>query len=50
MITKDIREWIQKVKRHQYSYEDAMQEFIRFSAYLTIDEMKMLKNILKQHN
>ena len=44
MLTKDVREWLQKVERKQYSYEDAMYEFVRFSPYLTIQEMKQLKN------
>ena len=29
MITKEVREWMQKVERGQYSYDDAMYEFIR---------------------
>lgn len=50
MITKEIREWMQKVKLCHYSYEDAMHEFLRFSSYLTIDEMKMIKEMLKNYN
>lgn len=48
MLTKDVREWLQKVERKQYSYEDAMHEFVRFSPYLTIQEMKQLKNKLEE--
>lgn len=48
MLTKDVREWLQKVERKQYSYEDAMYEFVRFSPYLTIQEMKQLKNKLEE--
>ena len=44
MITRDVREWIQKVQRGQYSYEDAMCEFARFSSFLTREEMKMIKS------
>lgn len=44
MITREVREWMQKVERMQYSYEDAMYEFMRFSASLTREEMKMIKN------
>ena len=44
MITKEVREWLQKVERKQYSYNDAMYEFLRFSSFLTREEMKMLKN------
>lgn len=43
MITGKVREWLQKVERRQYSYEDAMYEFMRFSSYLTKEEMKMIK-------
>ena len=47
MLTKEVREWLQKVERRQYSYEDAMYEFMRFSSFLTREEMKMLKNRLE---
>ena len=47
MLTKEVREWLQKVERRQYSYEDAMYEFTRFSPYLTIQEMKQLKSKLE---
>ena len=43
MITKEVREWLQKVERRQYSYDDAMYEFMRFSSFLTVEEMKMIK-------
>lgn len=44
MITREVREWLDKVKRRQYSYEDAISEFARFSAFMTREEMKMLKS------
>ena len=44
MITKEVREWLQKVERKQYSYNDAMHEFLRFSSFLTKEEMNLLKN------
>ena len=47
MMTKEVREWLQKVERRQYSYEDAMYEFMRFSSFLTIEEMKMIKSKLE---
>ena len=47
MLTREVREWLQKVERKQYSYDDAMYEFVRISAFLTIDEIKMIKNKLK---
>ena len=43
MITREVREWMQKVERRQYSYDDAMYEFMRFSSFLTREEMKMIK-------
>lgn len=46
MLTREVREWMQKVERGQYSYEDAMYEFMRFSSFLTREEMKMIKNKL----
>ena len=48
MITREVREWLQKVERRQYSYEDAMSEFMRFAPYLTREEMKMLKSKIEQ--
>ena len=44
MITKEVREWLQKVERGQYSYDDAMYEFMRFSSFLTREEMKMIRD------
>ena len=49
MLTKDVREWIQKVERGQYSYEDAMYEFINFSKYLTREEIKTIKKKLEEN-
>ena len=48
MITKEVREWLQKVERRQYSYDDAMYEFMHFSSFLTREEMKMIKTKLEQ--
>ena len=47
MLTKEVREWMQKVERGQYSYEDALSEFTRFSAFLTREEIIQIKNHLK---
>ena len=47
MMTKEVREWMQKVERGQYSNEDATQEFLRFASFLTREEMKMIKDRLK---
>ena len=48
MLTREVREWLQKVERRQYSYEDAMYEFIHFSPYLTREELKQLKSRLEE--
>ena len=47
MLTKEVREWIQKVERKQYSYNDAMQEFLYFFPYLTKEEIIQLKKRLE---
>lgn len=47
MLTKEVREWIQKVERGQYSYEDAMSELVRFSGYLTKEELIQIKRRLE---
>ena len=48
MITREVREWLQKVERRQYSYDDAMYEFMRFSSFLTREEMKMIKQKIEE--
>ena len=48
MITKEVRVWLQQVERRQYSYDDAMYEFMRFSSYLTREEMKMIKGKIEE--
>ena len=48
MITKEVRQWLQKVERKQYSYEDAMYEFMRFSSFLTREEMKIIKQKIEE--
>ena len=48
MITRDVREWLQKVERKQYSYDDAMYEFMRFSSFLTREEMKLIKSKIEE--
>ncbi len=48
MITREVREWLEKVQRRQYSYEDAMYEFMRFSSFLTREEMKMIKRKIEE--
>ena len=46
MLTREVREWMQKVERRQYSYNNAMYEFLRFSPILTKEELKMIKTKL----
>jgi len=48
MITREVREWLQKVERKQYSYNDAMYEFTRLSSFLTREEMKMIKQKIEE--
>ena len=48
MITREVREWLDKVKNKRYSYENAMYEFIRFSSFLTREEMKMIKSRIEE--
>ena len=48
MLTREVREWLEKVQRRQYSYEDAMYEFMRFSSFLTRVEMKMIKRKIEE--
>ena len=48
MITREVREWLEKVKRRQYSYEDTMYEFMRLSSFLTREEMKMIKSKIEE--
>ena len=48
MITREVREWLQKVERKQYSHDDAMYEFMRFSSFLTREEMKQIKSKLEK--
>ena len=47
MLTREVREWMQKVERRQYSYDDAMYEFMRFAPILTKEELKMIKSRLE---
>ena len=48
MITREVREWMQKVERGEYSYEDAMEEFAHFSRFLTMQEIKQIKQKLQK--
>jgi len=48
MLTREVREWLDKVIRGQYSYEDSMYEFARFSSYLTREEIVMIKKRIEE--
>lgn len=48
MITGEVNNWIKKVENCQYSYDDAIEEFVRFSKYLTKDEIIQLKRRLEK--
>lgn len=48
MITGEVNSWLKKVEQRQYSYEDAMYEFMQFTSFLTREEMTMLKNKIEQ--
>ena len=47
MLTREVREWLDKVKRGAYSYEDAMNGFAEISRFLTKEEILMIKSKLK---
>lgn len=49
MITKEVNAWLKKVECGMYSPEDIMFEFQRISKYLTLQELKMIKNKLMQY-
>jgi len=46
MITKEVNDWIKKVETKNYSSWDIMEEFTKFSKYLTQDELNQLKERL----
>ena len=48
MITSDVNKWLEKVKRGQYSYEDAMIEFSNIAKYLTRQEIEHIKRKLNE--
>ena len=48
MLTREIRDWLQKVERRQYSYNDAMYEFMLLSKFLTKEELIQLKKRLEE--
>ena len=49
MITAEINDWIKRVEKYNYSSQDIMEEFIKFSRYLTREEMIQIKNRLSRN-
>lgn len=47
MLTPEVREWLKKVERRQYSYDDAIYEFTRFMPYLSREDIMFLKSKLE---
>lgn len=48
MITREVNEWIKKVEQGRYSQEDAMDEFIRISKFLTKEEVQQILKRIKR--
>ena len=48
MITVEVREWMEKVKRGQYSYDDALYQFKKFMPFLTKEEMLLIKRKIEE--
>jgi len=48
MLTKEVREWLYRVRSGMYSYETAMCELERLSKSVTKEEIILLKNKLKE--
>lgn len=48
MITKEVNDWINRIEKGNYSYADIMEEFVRFSRYLTREEMIQIKKRLEK--
>ena len=47
MITKEVNNWIKKVKKGNYSSWDIMEEFVSISKHMTKDEIKQLTKRLE---
>ena len=48
MITKEVNDWINRIEKGNYSYTDIMKEFVRFSRYLTREEMIQIKKKIRK--
>lgn len=49
MITKEVNAWIKKVEKGNYSSWEIMEEFAKFSKFLTKEEMKQITKHLKEN-
>lgn len=49
MITKEVNDWVRKVEQGRYSKEDAMEEFMRISRFLTKEEVRQVLARLKSY-
>lgn len=47
MITKEVNDWVKKVKKGNYASWDIMEEFVNISKYLTKDEMIQITQKLR---
>ena len=47
MITREVNEWVKKVEQGRYSPQDATDEFVRISRYLTKEEVKQILSRIK---
>jgi hypothetical protein len=48
VLTREVREWLEKVRQGRYSYENTMYEFANLSRILTREEMKFLKSKIEE--
>ncbi len=48
MITKEVNDWIKKAEQGRYSYDSAIEEFMRISKYLTKEEVRQILSRLKK--
>ena len=49
MLTKEVNDWIRKVKKGNYSSWDVMEEFAQFAKHLTKDEMMQVTTTLRRN-
>ncbi len=49
MLTKEVNDWLKKVKKGTYSSWDIMEEFTQFSKYLTKAEMVQISKKLNEN-